>query len=160
VSTSKEATKSQVPPTLPPPPPLLPVDLGLKAIPDLKKKRPVQEPEEGEVGPQKGAKQQKVAKDPWDMRSYSIDSWEEQNRADVRLPQRLWSPRLKVDRASIPWNASVRDFQQGRAGYLAEALEQPFLLPRDIEVYSCFKQNNLFLSLKRDLTMVSSLWHL
>ena len=53
VSTSKEATKSQVPPTLPPP---LPANLGLKANPDLKGKRPVQELEEGEMGPQKGAK--------------------------------------------------------------------------------------------------------
>ena len=53
VSTSKEATKSQVPPTLPPP---LPANLGLKAIPDLKGKRHVQDLEEGEVGPQKGAK--------------------------------------------------------------------------------------------------------
>ena len=51
VSTSKKATKSQVPPTLPPPPPPLPTDLGLKAIPDLKKKRPVQELKEGDMGP-------------------------------------------------------------------------------------------------------------
>ena len=51
VSTLKEATKSQVPPTLPPPPPLPPIDLELKAIPDLKKKRPIQELEEGELGP-------------------------------------------------------------------------------------------------------------
>ena len=74
VSTSKEATKSQVSPILPPPPSALPADLGLKAIPDLKKERPVLELEEGEVGPQKGAKQQKVAKDPWDKRSSSVDS--------------------------------------------------------------------------------------
>ena len=39
VSTSKEATKSQIPPTLLPPPPPLPTNLGLKAIPDLKKKK-------------------------------------------------------------------------------------------------------------------------
>ena len=62
VSTSKKATKSQVPPILPPLPPPLPTNLGLKAIPDLKKKkkkkkkRPVQELEEVEVDPQKGAK--------------------------------------------------------------------------------------------------------
>ena len=37
---SKQAPKSQVPPNLPPPPPL-PIDLGLKALPDLKKKRSV-----------------------------------------------------------------------------------------------------------------------
>ena len=38
-TTSQEVPKSQVPPTLPPHPPLIPTNLGLKAIPDLKKKR-------------------------------------------------------------------------------------------------------------------------
>ena len=102
VLTSKETTKSQVPLTLPPPPPLLPVELGLKIIPDLKKKRPVQELEEGEVGPQKRAKQKKVAKDLQDKRSSFVDSQKEQNRADVHLPQRLWSPQLEMDGATIP----------------------------------------------------------
>ena len=51
--TSQEASKSQVPPTLPPPPP---TDLGLQAMRDLKKKRPIQEIEEGEFPPQKGTK--------------------------------------------------------------------------------------------------------
>ena len=55
--TSKEAPKSKLPPTLPPPPPLPPTDLELHANPNLKKKRPVQELEEGEVPPQKGTKQ-------------------------------------------------------------------------------------------------------
>ena len=70
VSTSQEAAKFQVPTELPPPPPpQIPTDLGLKPIPDLKKKRPVEVLEEGEVGPQKGTKQQKVAKDARDIRS-------------------------------------------------------------------------------------------
>jgi len=74
-TTSQEVPKSQVPPTLPPPPPpLIPTDLGLKAVPDLKKKRPIQVLEEREVGPQKGTKQQKVAKDARDKRSNSVDS--------------------------------------------------------------------------------------
>ena len=102
VLTSKETTKSQVPLTLPRPSPLLHVELGLKVIPDLKKKRPVQELEEGEVGPQKGAKQKKVAKDLQDKRYSFVDSQEEQNRADVHLPQRLWSPQLEMDEATIP----------------------------------------------------------
>ena len=51
VSTSKEATKSQVPPTLPHPPPPPPTDLGLKAALDLKKKRPIGDLKEGEVPP-------------------------------------------------------------------------------------------------------------
>ena len=60
--------------TFPPPPPLPPTDLRLHAIPNLKKKRPVQELEEGEVAPQKGTKQQKMAKDPRDKRATSVDS--------------------------------------------------------------------------------------
>ena len=56
---------------------------------DLKKKRPIQEIEEGELLPQKGRKQQKTAKDPKDKRSSSVDSREEQKLAEVRLPQRV-----------------------------------------------------------------------
>ena len=48
-STSKEVPKSQVPPNLPPSPPLPPTDLGLHTMKDLKKKRPVQELKEGNV---------------------------------------------------------------------------------------------------------------
>ena len=74
VSTSKEATKSQVPSNLPPPPPQIPTDLGLKPVVDLKKKRPIEVLEEGEVGPQKGTKHQKVVQDACDKRSQSVDS--------------------------------------------------------------------------------------
>ena len=148
VSTSKEATKSQVPTNLPPPPPQIPTDLGLKPILDLKKKMPIKVLEEGEVVPQKGTKQQKVAKDARDKRSQFVDSQEEQNRADVRMTQCTWSPRLEVDGIPIPWNALVREFQKGRAGYIAKALEQPLLLPKDMEAYRRFKQNSLFLSPK------------
>ena len=56
-STSKEATKSQVPSNLPLPPPQIPTDLELKPNLDLKKKRPLEALEEGEVGPRKGMKQ-------------------------------------------------------------------------------------------------------
>ena len=67
-----------------------------------------------------------------------MDSQEEQNRADVRMTQRTWSSRLEVDGAPIPWNASVWEFQRGRVGYIAEALEQPLLLPKDMDAYRCF----------------------
>ena len=51
-STSKEVPKTQIPPSLPPPPPpQLPADLRLKINPDLRKKRPVKDLEEGKVGP-------------------------------------------------------------------------------------------------------------
>ena len=46
---SKKAPKTQPPFILPPPPP--PTDLGLQAMPNLKKMRPDHELEEGEVTP-------------------------------------------------------------------------------------------------------------
>ena len=56
-STSKEVPNTQVFVSLPPLPPQLPADLGLRVNPDLRKTRQVEDLEEGEVGPQKGAKQ-------------------------------------------------------------------------------------------------------
>ena len=52
-STSKTTLMSQVASPLPP---QIPLDLGLKANLDLKKKRLVDIPKEGEVGPRKGTK--------------------------------------------------------------------------------------------------------
>ena len=86
-----------------------------------------------------------------------MDSREEQNMADMCMTQRTWSLRLEVDGTPILWNASVREFQRGRAGYIAKALEQPLLLPKDMEAYRRFMQNDLFLSLKRDLVIVNNL---
>ena len=76
--------------------------------------------------------------DARDKRSQSVESREEQNKADVCITQRTWSPRLEVDGAPIPWNASVWEFQRGRAGYIAKTLEQPILLPKDMDAYRRF----------------------
>ena len=159
-STSKEVPKSQIPPSLPPPPPPPTTDLGLLPIPNLKKKRKDQELEEGEVVPQKGAKQQKTDKDPKDRRATSANSKEEPNGAEVRIPQHIRSPRLEVDGPAIPWNSSIRGFQRGHSAHIAEALEQPLLLPKDIDALRRVRQPDLFLSLKRDLAMVSLQPHL
>ena len=155
-SSLKETPKSQVPPTLPPPPPLPPIDLGLNAMKDLKKKRSVQNLEEGEVASQKGTEQQKTIKDPKDKRSSSVDSRKEQTLAKVRPQYCTWSPQLKVDGVAIPRNAFIRDYQRGHSTHVAEALEQPLLLPKDMDAMRKLKQQELFMSLKRDLAMVSS----
>ena len=84
-----------------------------------------------------------------------MESREEENRVEVCVPPRIWSPKLELDEVAIPYTASVREYNRGRAGYIADALEQPVLLPRDMEAYRRFSQPELFLSLKRDLTMVS-----
>ena len=156
-STSKAPPKSQVPSNLPLAPPQVPANLGLKVNPDLKKKRPVESLEEGEVGPYHGTKQQKVTREPRDKRAPSVESYDELERVKVRVTQCTWSLRLELDGAPIPYNASVPEYQRGRAGYIAEALKQPMLLPRDMDAYRRFSQNELFLSLKRDLAMVRKL---
>ena len=79
--------------------------------------------------------------------------------AQVHRPTLIWSPKLEVDSVPIAWDSSLRHYRGGHAGHVAEALEQPLLLPKDIESYRSFTQLELFLSLKRDLAMVSDLIH-
>ena len=71
--TSRDVPKVQVPPSLPLPP-SPPIDLELQANPNLRRKRTVNDLQEGEVGPQKGVKQQKKAREPKDKRAKSVDS--------------------------------------------------------------------------------------
>ena len=88
-----------------------------------------------------------------------MDSQEKQNLAEVRLQQLTWSSQIEVDRAAIPWNASVREFQKGHSTHIVEVLEQPLLLPKDMDVVKKMRQPDLFMSLKRDLAIVSSQPH-
>ena len=102
-------------------------------------------------------KQQKTTRGQKNKRAFSVESREEENRAEVRVNPRTWSPKLEVDSVAIPYTASVREYNRGRVGYIAKALEQPVLLPRDMEAYRRFSKPEIFLSLKRDLAMVSDL---
>ena len=77
--------------------------------------------------------------------------------AQVRRPSCIWSPKLEVDGVPIAWDSSIRHYHGGHAGYVAEAREQSLLLPKDMEAYRNFSQQELFLSLKRDLAIVSGL---
>ena len=43
------------------------------------------------------------------------------------------------------------------SSYIAEALDQPFLLPKDMAALKHMKLPNLFMSLKKDLALVGSL---
>ena len=118
---SKGPTQSQAQ-TLTPVVPQVHSDLGLKVNPDLKKKRPVDTPEKGEVVPHP-AKQQKTTRGQRCRRGDSVESWDEENCAEVCIPPRIWSPKLGLDGVAIPYNASLRENNRGRAGYVADALE-------------------------------------
>ena len=154
----QEKSKSK-PLVNPPPPPQLPADLRLKLNPDLRRKRYTEALEEGEIGPSKGSKQQRQSQDQKSRRSGSVNNREELPVAQVCRPIRTWSPKLEVDGAPIAWDASLRHYHGGHTGHVAKALEQPLLLPKDMEAYRSFTHLELFLSLKRDLAMVSYLIH-
>ena len=85
--------------------------------------------EEGELGPSKGNKQARQTQDHRSRRSNSVDNREEHLVAQVHRPARTWSPVLKVDGMPIAYNATLRHYHGGHAGLVAEALEQPLLLP-------------------------------
>ena len=88
-----------------------------------------------------------------------MDSREEPPVAQVRRPTRTWSPVLEVDVTPIAYDATLKHYRRGHAGLVAEALEQPLLLQQDMEAYRTFNYLELFLSLKRDLAMVSDSIH-
>ena len=103
---SKEAAQTQLPPNLPLPP--FPSPPGLLLDPNLQKKnRKEKDIDEGEIVPPKGSKQQKTTKD---KRASFVDSREDPLGAEVLLQQRIWAPRLELEGAAIPWDASVREF--------------------------------------------------
>ena len=141
----------------PPPPPQVPTDLGLKPNPDLRRKRPVEPAEEGELGPSKGNKQARPAPERRSRRSNSVESHEERPAAPARKQPQTWSPELEVDGGPIRMDASLRHFRGGHAGRLADALLQPLLLPSDMKAYRSFDYPDLLHSMKRDLAMVSYL---
>ena len=64
-----------------------------------------------------------------------MDSREEPPVAQVRRSPRTWSPVLEVNGAPIAMDASLRHFRGGHAGWMADALQQPLLLPADLAAY-------------------------
>ena len=55
---------------------------------------------------------------------------------------------MKLDEDSLLSDAFIRDFQQGMAGYVADAVEQSLLLPKDIFDLRSIRQYKVFLRLK------------
>ena len=60
-----------------------------------------------------------------------------------------------LDGSPLPANSSIRDFQQGKAGYVANVVKQALLLPDDMANLRTMKRHEVFLGLKRNLAMVS-----
>ena len=54
-------------------------------------------------------------------------------------------------------NASLRDFNKGEGTYVADVVKRSLLLPIDMEDLKNLQRQDLFLSIKRYLSMVRSL---
>ena len=61
-----------------------------------------------------------------------------------------------LDGALFSSNSSIREFQQGRAGYVIDSVKQALLLPQDMEELKNLKKHEVFLILKKDWAMVRS----
>ena len=79
--------------------------------------------------------------------------------AQVRRLTHTWSPKLELNGVPIAYDATLRHCRGRHAGLVAEALEQPLLLPKDMEAYRNFNHQELFLSLKMNLAMVNDCIH-
>ena len=64
---------------------------------------------------------------------------------------------MALDGSPFLSDSSIKDFNHGRVGYVADTVEQALLLPRDMVELWNLKKHEVFLSLKRDLAMVSFL---
>ena len=80
---------------------------------------------------------------------------ESRDDLEMRRPQRTWAPMIEMDGAPIPYDSTIKESSQGHSMYLVQALEQPLLLPKDMDALRQKRQPDLFMSLKRDLAMVS-----
>ena len=54
-------------------------------------------------------------------------------------------------------DASIKNLQQGKADYVADVVEQALLPPEDMADLRSLRKHKVFLSLKRDLALVSLL---
>ena len=69
-----------------------------------------------------------------------------------RVPH--WNLPLVLDGAPLTLDSSIQDFDNGRADYVANSMEQALLLPQDMVELGNLKKHDMFLSLKRDLALV------
>ena len=76
-------------------------------------------------------------------------------RDDSQVGVPVWTPIIALDKATLPVDASIKDFQQRKAGYVANAVEQALLLLEDMTDLRLIRKYEVFLSLKRVLALVS-----
>ena len=77
-----------------------------------------------------------------------------ERRSEPQDAPPAWHPALMLDRTPLLATAPIRDFQGGTASYVADAVEQALLLPKDVAELRSIRRHEVFLSFKRYLAMV------
>ena len=108
--------------------------------------------EEGEIQEETLPEQTKVSKMSRPQQRKGRDSSEMIPERRYCVPN--WNPPFVLDDAPLPTDSSIRNFDNGRASYVANSVGQALLLPRDMAKLRNLKKHKLFLSLKRDLALV------
>lgn len=70
----------------------------------------------------------------------------------TRIPN--WNPPFVLDAATLPIDSSICNFENERAGSVANSVKQTLRLPQDMAELCNLKKHEMFLSLKRDLALV------
>ena len=99
---------------------------------------------------QRGGKQAKITQTRSASEGVVIDG-----RGDRQVEVPAWNPLMVLDGAPFPSDSSIRDFQHGRAGYVANAVKQALLLPVNMADLRGMRNYEVFIRLKRDLALVS-----
>ena len=68
-----------------------------------------------------------------------------EKRSDSQVGILAWTLAITLNGAPLPADASIRDFQQGRDGYVADAVEQALLLPKDMADLRSMRKTFVFL---------------
>ena len=100
------------------------------------------DPQTKEIVPPTGPKQPRVTQTQADKRGESL------------VTVLAWTPTMIPDGALLPANTSIRNFQGGMVGYVANAAKQALLLPTNMANLREMRKHEVFLSLKRDLALV------
>ena len=105
-----------------------------------------------ETEPQRGAKAAKTNQSKSQTKVAPRD-----RGCDLRIKVSSWNPALVLDGSPFPTNSFIKDLQQGKAGYVADAVEQALLLPSDMTELRTLRTHEVFVGLKRDLAKVSQI---
>lgn len=66
----------------------------------------------------------------------------------------IWAPLMTMDNHAVTADASIRNFDVGTAACVASALEQALLLPEVMHELRMMRDQNVFMTLKKELALV------